>query len=175
MNTLIIVASVWLLGTVGLVVWVQEGRRRERERRQVELLSLFGQAIVRAETEPRELVAWARLAAVGRTMFPEVFRMLDAAGGHAFPFSNAYIDGVHARWSAKWLAWEREHDTEYKRRVGEIEAALDGAAPDRAHGLRARIAELEQEKLQRYQERYEEYVRIGKAITGLAGGSSERP
>ena len=70
-------------------------------------------------------------------------------------------------WSPQWLAWEREHDLEYKRRATELEVELEGASPVRSTVLRARLAEVEQEKLLRYQERYEEYVRVGKAIGDL--------
>ena len=74
---------------------------------------------------------------------------------------------MHARWTTQWLAWERDHDLEYKRRATELEVELEGASRARSTVLRARLAEVEQEKLLRYQERYEEYVRVGKAIGKL--------
>ena len=87
-----------------------------------------------------------------------------AATSHSHQTSSSRL---HARWTTQWLAWERDHDLEYKRRGAEVEVELEGASPARSSVLRARLAEVEQEKLLRYQERYEEYVRVGKAIGGL--------
>ena len=92
---------------------------------------------------------------------------MDRTTGSRFPFSDDKIEAVHARWTTQWLAWERDHDLEYKRRATEIEVELEVAQPEKATLLNARLAEVEQEKLLSYQERYEEYVRIGKAIGQL--------
>ena len=47
------------------------------------------------------------------------------------------------------------------------EQALDAAAADEAAALQLRLAAVNQEKLQTYQERYEHYVRVGKAIGAI--------
>ena len=62
------------------------------------------------------------------------------------------------------MAWERQHDLDYKRRASAAEAELSRAGETDPATVRARLAAIGQEKLQTYQERYEEYVRIGKAI-----------
>ena len=89
-----------------------------------------------------------------------------AAGGR-FPFSRELVEAAHARWTADWLAWERQHDVEYKERVAAAEQALDAAPADQAAALQLRLAAINQEKLQTYQERYEHYVRVGKAIGAI--------
>ena len=64
------------------------------------------------------------------------------------------------------LAWERRHDVEFKQRASALEAELLAADGDTV-SARARLAALEDEKLQAYQQRYEEYVRIGNGLTAL--------
>lgn len=160
-------AVVALVGACGVVAVVADSRRRHRQTALLDLLALFGPSVARVQAEPRELVPWSQVATSARVLFPEAFRELDGASGGRFPFSAELIESVHARWTTQWLAWERDHDLEYKRRRAELEAELEGALPARSSVLRARLAEVEQEKLLRYQERYEEYVRVGKAIGGL--------
>ena len=48
---------------------------------------------------------------------------------------------------------------------------LKAGAAEAAGGadVRAAVAAIEREKLERYQRRYEEYVRIGKALAALGG------
>ncbi|MYK88322.1 MAG: hypothetical protein F4018_08235 [Acidobacteria bacterium] len=76
------------------------------------------------------------------------------------------MDDAHARWTAEWLAWERRHDADFKQRANALEAELR-AAGDTPAGVRARLSALDDEKLQAYQERYEEYVRIGNGLAAL--------
>ncbi len=64
--------------------------------------------------------------------------------------------------------WEQAHDGEYKLKVAEIEAALQG--PGGSPVGRARLDAVEREKLERYQRRYEEYVRVGKAFQAILTG-----
>ena len=70
-------------------------------------------------------------------------------------------------WTADWLAWERQHDLEYRQRASTVEAELDRGREQDIARLRKRLAAIEQEKLQKYQERYEDYVRVGRAIAAL--------
>jgi len=157
---------------VGAGAVVRELRRLRQGGQQLALLALFGPSVARVQAEPKELVAWAETAGQARRLFPEAFLALDEAAGTRFPYSPRLVEGVHARWTSRWLAWEREHDATYKRYAAEIESQLAAVDAGRAPGLEARLSEIEQEKLQRYQERYEEYVRVGKAIGDL---EEERP
>ena len=167
MGTTLMLAVVALVGASGVAAVIADSRRRHRQSVLTELLALFGPSVARVQVEPRELVPWSQVASSARALFPEAFVELDEASGGRFPFSPELIETVHARWTTQWLAWERDHDLEYKRRETELEVELEGASPARSSVLRVRLAGVEQEKLLRYQERYEEYVRVGKAIGGL--------
>jgi hypothetical protein len=145
-------------------------RREEIARgRSLRLLELFAPAA--ADTDPRLLVAWHPLAAAARRLFAAEFAALDAAAGSAFPFSKERIEAAHARWTADWLAWERNHDADYRLRAAAVEheSAASGGAPL----FRARLEAIEREKLDLYQRRYEEYIRTAKALQTLA--SPDRP
>jgi hypothetical protein len=150
-------------GVVALAVvcagWLvaRELRARRRDTLLVQLTSTFAPAISQAMTGARRL-------------FPDAFRELDAANDGRFPFTPALIEAAHAKWTTEWLAWERQHDLEYKARASVEEAALDAADEAAVQSARVRLAALEQEKLQTYQQRYEEYVRVGKAIAALEDG-----
>jgi len=92
-----------------------------------------------------------------------------AREGTAFPFSRARLEAAHAQWTAEWLAWERSHDREYKRRAAEAEHQLALVpSPD----ARLTLESIEREKLALYQRRYEEYVRVAKALDALAQGAA---
>ena len=163
----LVVGLVALVGAAGVAAVIADSRRRHHRNELLGILTLFGPGVARVQVEPRELVPWSQVATSARTLFPQAFQELDQATGARFPFSADLIDSVHARWTTQWLAWERDHDLEYKRRVTELEVELEGASPTRSTVLRARLAEVEQEKLLRYQERYEEYVQVGKAMGEL--------
>ena len=153
---------------IGLLVLL-EVRHRRRDAVLVGLLSSFGPAVAAGRADPERLVAWADLARTARRVFPEAFTQLDLAAGGRFPFSRELIEEAHARWTADWLAWERQHDLEYKRRASDAEAAVAGS--ETADTQRERLAAINQEKLQTYQDRYEHYVRVGKAIAALNEGN----
>ena len=172
MSTTLGALTVVLVALGCAAVLLKEQRRRHHEDTLLRLLALFGPSVARVETEPRELMPWSHVAGCGRTLFPRAFRDLDEANGGRFPFSADLIESVHARWTAGWLAWERDHDIEYKRRATEIEHQLIDVDAGRAATLRVELAGVEQEKLQRYQERYEEHVRIAKAIGALEAAGS---
>ena len=120
----------------------QEEQQRNRE---LSLATLFAPAIAKAHEDPRVVVAWEPLARTLRARFGAEFAALDAASGSSFPFSREFIAAAHARWTADWLAWEKMHVER-----GKVDAA-------------------EQEKLALYQQRYEEYVRVSKALQALVG------
>jgi hypothetical protein len=75
------------------------------------------------------------------------------------------IQAAHAQWTADWLAWERAHDAEYKLKAAAAEADLAAANTPVA---RARLEATEREKLELYQRRYQEYVRVAKALQALS-------
>ncbi len=149
---------------------LSELRRRRQEAALLHLLATFGPAVAAGQTDPERFVAWCAAARTARALFPEAFARLDAASGGQYPFSREAVEAAHARWTADWLAWERQHDLEYKERAAAAEAALEEAAGDAAEALRARLAAVNQEKLQTYQDRYARYVRVGKAIAALEDG-----
>jgi hypothetical protein len=90
--------------------------------------------------------------------------------GSAFPFGAERLQAAHARWTAEWLAWERTHDGDYKRKAAAAEQELALSSGSAAIEARARLDDLEREKLELYQRRYEEYVRVSKALQALEGG-----
>ena len=161
--------EVLIVALIGAVVWGAERARRDRRRQHRErvaavLLTSLAPAAVRGE--PRDLLAWRSAADNVRRMFPDAVDAIERQTGEMFPFSRAVVDDAHARWTAEWLAWERRHDVEFKQRASALEAELSAAGGDTV-AARARVAALEDEKLQAYQQRYEEYVRIGNGLTAL--------
>ncbi len=168
--------DVLIAALVGALVVVAERARRDRRRQHREELAallLTTLAPDAARGEPRNLLAWRAAADAARRMFPDAVRDIERQTGEAFPFSHDVIDDAHARWTAEWLAWERRHDVEFKQRATALEAELrdtDGSTP----ATRARLAALEDEKLQAYQQRYEEYVRVGNGLTALKGRDDVR-
>ena len=133
--------------------------------RAASLMQMFATAVAAASADPRAVVAWQPVADVARKAFPDEFALLDRASAGRFPFSTTQVQAAHARWTADWLAWERTHDAEYKRRAVEAEEALAGSAAPAT--LRARLDAIEQEKLDSYQRRYQEYVTVAKALQAL--------
>ncbi len=154
---------------IGAVLFVAERARRDRRRQHRERLAavlLTSLAPAAARAEPRELLAWRGAAETARRLFPDAVEAIERQSGEAFPFPHAVVDDAHARWTAEWLAWERRHDVDFKQRTGRLEADLEAAGGVTPAG-RARLAALDDEKLQTYQQRYEEYVRIGNGLTAL--------
>ena len=163
-TTLVVILLVVIAGTVAVLV---EMRRRRREHILTSVLATFGPAVAKVHVEPRALVAWASVATTARALFPDAFKELDAASGARFPFPATVIEDAHAKWTTQWLTWERDHDLECKRQTSRVEAELARASAEDAPGLHSQQAAIEQEKLLRYQERYEEYVRVGRAMGEL--------
>lgn len=166
------VLFVAVAATIGGLM-VREARQRRRDAVLLGLLSSFGPAVAAAKQDPHDLVAWSEVAQTARSLFPNAFQRLDSAAGGRFPFSGKLIEATHARWTADWLAFERQHDLEYKRRSADAEAEALASGIEEGEGLRTRLAAITQEKFQTYQDRYEQYVRVGKAIAAL--GESPHP
>ena len=162
---------VLLAAGAGVALLLTEMRWRRQEATLLQLLAAFGPAVAAGHADPERFVAWSEVARTARALFPEAFARLDAASGGRFPFSRQAVEAAHARWTADWLAWERRHDLEYKERAAAAESALAEADKDAAEALRARLAAVNQEKLQTYQDRYARYVRVGKAIAALEDGT----
>jgi hypothetical protein len=138
---------------------------RDRTPTLTSLLSIFAPGVAAVADDPRALLAWQPLAEAARQLFPAEFVELDRAYGGTFPFSAEQIQAAHSRWTADWLAWERNHDAECKLKTLAVEHELAEAVGS-AYG-RARLDGIEREKLDRYQRHYEEYTRIAKGLQAL--------
>lgn len=166
---LVVVAAIILAGVMmwsARLVVAELAAAREQARRAdvVALLNLFAPGLVAAQQDPRALLVWQPLARTARGVLPDLVAELDRATGATFPFPTELLQNAHARWTADWLAWERTHDATYKRKAVEAQREIAGADPAIA---RARLDAVEQEKLELYQRRYEEYVRVAKALQAL--------
>ena len=145
-------------------MWKQ-WREQQQRNRELSLASLFAAAMERAQQDPRVLLTWQPLAKTLRARFPDEFAALDAASGSTFPFSKDMLAAAHARWTTEWLSWEKAHDGTYKMKALVAQQELKGDVPPEL--ARARLDAVEREKLELYQRRYEEYVRVGKALQAL--------
>jgi hypothetical protein len=155
-----------VIGVSALVI-VREMQARRREAAVLALMATLAPAVARAVEDPRELLAWYPVAEGARRLFPEAVASLDRATGRRFPFGPEQVQAAHARWTADWLAWERQHDFEYKLKAAAAEDEVEHAGTSAAAAARARLESVERQKLELYQERYEEYVRISKALAAL--------
>ena len=161
----LIVAGACVVGAWSLarLVPLMQGARDQAARgRALQLLTLFAPGIAAAQQDPRALLVWQPLAGTARRLFAEEFAALDRAAGATFPFTKDSVQAAHAKWTADWLAWERTHDAEYKLKAAAVSEELRESPL-----LRARLDAVELEKLDRYQRRYEEYVRVAKALQDL--------
>ena len=167
---MILIASLIVAGAVAWaalqVVAELRAARIERTRaRMLALVELFGPARLTAQQDPRAYLVWQPLAALARQLFPSESSELDRAAGGTFPFTAADLQAAHAQWTTDWLAWERAHDVEFKLKAAEASAAL--AASGGSDVARGRVEAIENEKLDRYQRRYAEYIRVAKALQAL--------
>ncbi len=167
---------VWLLAAaivgaaiVGAAQHVVGELRRSREEaargRALTVAQMFAPGIAAAHADPRALLVWQPLAKATRQLFPGEFSTLDIMTGGTFPFPIAQIQAAHSQWTADWLAWERSHDYEYKLKAAaaEHELGVSGGSPI----VRAKLEAVEREKLDLYQHRYQDYVRVAKALQAL--------
>jgi len=170
-----------LLVLVVLTIAALSAGRELRQRREdaiaAELLRLFGPVRETVQQNPKGLLTWYPLGRAARKMWPDVCRRLDETSGATFPFTREQVDAAHAQWTSSWLSWERHHDADYKLKAAVLERDLiaeerRAGAFDVERGVlsplgRARLESVEREKLERYQDRYEEYVRVAKALAAL--------
>jgi hypothetical protein len=171
-----LIAAVLVCGVAlaGVMAWAaakvlaafQQTRRDAERSRLAQLVAAFGPGAAAAANDPHALLVWFPLAQTARGVLPEEFAMLDKAAGRTFPFSREQVEAAHAAWTASWLAWERAHDAEYKLKVQALAESL-GSEASTLLG-RSRLDALEREKVERYQQRYEEYTRIAKALQRLS-------
>jgi hypothetical protein len=161
----VILAVVAYWATQAIVREVKMSRDEAARGRMLAIMNLFAPAIAAAEQDPRALLVWHPLARTARQLFPKEFESLDRTAGAAFPFTAELVQSAHAQWSADWLAWERTHDATYKLKAAEAEHEL--AASGGAPFVRAKLDAIEKEKLDLYQRRYQEYVRVAKALQAL--------
>jgi hypothetical protein len=133
--------------------------------RTLRLMAMFSPALAAAEGDPRAVLVWEPLARAARRIFADEFAVLDRASESTFPFGAERIQAAHAKWTSDWLAWEKAHDAEYKLKTAVAEH--EAARTEDAALARQRVDAIEREKLERYQRRYEEYVRVSKALQAL--------
>ena len=165
---LVSAAVIW--ASVRIASAVQASRPETVRARALELTAMFAPGLSAAAGDPRAILVWQPLARMARHMFPEEFALIDQAAGGAFPFSADRLQAAHSQWTADWLAWERSHDTEYKLKAAVVEEEI--AAAGTSAVLRARLDAVEGEKLDLYQRRYQEYVRVAKALQAITGALS---
>ena len=148
-----------------IVEELRPAREEAARGRMLALLQMFAPGQAAAQTDPRALLVWQPLAKAARGLFPQDFASLDAAAGTTFPFTKDQLQAAHAQWTADWLAWERAHDGDYKLKAAAGEQELTAAGGSAL--ARGRLEAVEREKLETYQRRYLEYVRIAKALQSL--------
>jgi hypothetical protein len=154
---------------IAYVLW-RIGDVLNRQRQEVairQLVAIFAPAVAAAQQDPKQLLAWYPIAQSSRKLFPDAFRDLDRASGSAFPFTKELIQAAHARCTSDWLVWERAHDAEYALKTTEVQDEIDRTG-QASPLLRTRLAAIDQQKLERYQQRYEEYVKTAKALAAFA-------
>ena len=154
---------------VALALWrlALTAERQRRDAQVQQLLAMFGAAAAAVQQDPKQLLVWYPVARNSRKLFPEAFSDLDKAFGGTFPFSKDQLQAAHARCSSEWLAWERAHDAEYSLKSAQVEDEIARAGGPASPLLRTRLAAIEQQKLERYQQRYEEYIKTAKALAAF--------
>ena len=166
MTTILIAILCALLALIVVVLLLRFDQQRQHEERLTAFLVAAIPPLL-PTNDPRVILGWANSFNTIRKLFPVTIKRIEQISGRSFPISDDFIDAAHARCTAEWLAWERKHNAEYQEKTALLEA--DIAATDRMADpeIRAKYARLEDEKLQSYQQRYEEYVSIGKALAEL--------
>ena len=135
----------------------------------MQLLQTFAPALAAAQADPARCSRGSRSRTPRAACCRRISRRSIGRPAAAFPFTADDIEAAHARWTADWLAWERAHDAEFK-----LKAAVAGTRARRVGRVAGAARELdavEREKLDIYQRRYEEYVRIAKALQALTRSS----
>jgi len=164
---MVVPAIALIIGTVALWRLMRTAERRRREAAVQRLLAIFGPATAAVQQDPKQLLTWYPFAQSSRKLFPSAFAELDKAFGGRFPFTKEQLQAAHARCSADWLAWERAHDAEFSVKAAQVQDEIARAGGQATPLLRTRLAAVEQEKLERYQQRYEEYIKTAKALAAF--------
>ena len=166
---MVMLTSAILVVTVALVglLMVVELRKRRMDAQMLGLLATFASIAKEARSDPRLLLAYYPVAVAGRRCFPEAFAALEQPQSQSFPFGSPEIEEAHARWTTEWLEWERNHESEYRRKAAALNAELVTATDARIPALRTELEAVEQQKLDLYQQRYEEYVGVSRALAKL--------
>jgi hypothetical protein len=141
-------------------------RRQHQEAVIQQFLATFVPATAAVQQDPKLLLAWYPLAQASRRLFPAAFKQLDEAAGGVFPFTKEQVQAAHARCTSQWLVWERAHDAEFALKAAQVQDEIDRAG-HLSPLLRTRLAAIEQQKLEQYQQRYEEYIKTAKALAAL--------
>jgi hypothetical protein len=160
-----VVAAALLWGAAQIVRELRTSREERVRGRALPIVRLFAPAIEAVQDDPRVLLVWQPLARTVRQLYPAESAALDHATGGPFPFGREMMAAAHARWTADWLSWERTHDTDYKLKVAVVEDEAKASGGEAV--ARARLDAIEREKLALYQRRYEEYVRVAKALQAM--------
>ena len=166
---IILTAAVYA-GALVAILWftvTRELRVMRREAAQHAILGTFGPAQAAVHADPALLLTWYPLAQAARRLNPETFATLDAASGGTFPFTREQVERAHAKVSSDWLAWEQAHDEEYRLKAAAAEQELTRSSGEAATLTRARLERIQHEKIERYQQRYEVYIRTAKALQAL--------
>ena len=163
----LIVAAVVAWAASRIVAELRAAREEAARARTAALLELFAPALTAAQRDPRAYLVWQPLATIARQMFPVESAALDRAAGGTFPFTTAQLQAAHAQWTADWLSWERTHDADYKLKA--VAATEELAAACGSAAARGKLEAVEREKIDLYQRRYSEYIRVAKALQSLAG------
>ena len=166
---LVIALALALAAAGAAFVIVGECRAWRRDATLQAMLRTFGDALGSVHQDPRLLLAWHPTAESARKLFPVAFASLDAARGERFPFPRDLIERAHARWTTEWLAWERSHDEEYRIKAASVEQEIGATSGEAAKLAKARLDRVQHEKIERYQQRYEEYIRTAQALQALLG------
>jgi hypothetical protein len=168
----VLVAAAVVWGATRIATELKSKREDAARARLLAVFTELAPAAGAAAEDPRAVLVWEPLARTARTLFPDEFAQIDRAGGRPFPFGREQIEAAHAQWTADWLAWEGAHDVEFKLKAAALEEQLGGASA--SPSSRARFESIEREKLDRYQRRYQEYIRVAKALQNLAAGNPSR-
>jgi hypothetical protein len=155
-----------IVAAVALWRLASNAERRRRELVTQNMLAMFAPAVAAVQQDPKQLLAWYPLARNSRALFPAAFAELDKAFGR-FPFSKEQVQAAHARCSSEWLAWERAHDAEFSLKTAQVEDEIARSGAPASPLLRTRLAAIDQQKLERYQQRYEEYIKTAKALAAF--------
>ncbi len=168
---LVVIAILALqIGAVIAILWftvTRELRAIRGDTARHAMLVTFGAAQAAVQADPALLLTWYPLAEAARELEPHAFAALDAASGTRFPFAPEQVERAHAKVSSEWLAWEQAHDEEYRLKAAAAEQDITRASGEAASLARARLDRIQHEKIERYQQRYETYIRTARALQAL--------